>query len=116
MRNASPPILLTTLGELEMLNALSLQLFRKEFTREEIEQAHRAFAKDVSTGVFHRISVPAGAYERAALMARRHTPELGTRTLDVLHVASALTLNASTFYTFDHRQRVLAKREGMIVP
>jgi len=99
-----------------MLNALSLQLFRKEFTSEEIDQAHRAFAQDVSTGVFHRISVPAAAYERAALMARKHTPELGTRTLDVLHVASALALNASTFYTFDRNQRILAKREGLVVP
>lgn len=116
MKRTSPPVLLTTLGELEMLNALSLRLFRKEFTGEEIEQAHRAFAKDVSTGVFHRISVPAAAYERASLMARRHTPELGTRTQDVLHVASALTLNATTFYTFDRNQRILAKREGLIVP
>jgi len=41
---------------------------------------------------------------------------LGTRTLDVLHFASALVLKADTFYTFDVNQGKLAKAEGLAVP
>jgi predicted nucleic acid-binding protein len=39
-----------------------------------------------------------------------------TRSLDVLHVASALVLHAETFYTFDEKQRKLAKAEGLLAP
>jgi predicted nucleic acid-binding protein len=49
-------------------------------------------------------------------MARRRTPQLGTRTLDLLHVASALKLQADSFYTFDRNQEKLARVEGLIVP
>jgi predicted nucleic acid-binding protein len=40
-------------------------------------------------------------------------PQLGTRTLDTLHVASALELGASEFWTFDQRQQKLAKAVGL---
>ena len=116
MKRISLPILITLLGELELSNALSLRLFRKELTPFEVEAAHGLFAEDVSAGLFQPSPLAPAAYERAALIARKHTPQLGTRTLDVLHVALALTLNASTFYTFDRNQRVLAKREGLATP
>jgi hypothetical protein len=40
---------------------------------------------------------------------------LGTRTLDVLHVASALVLGATYFYKFDRNQGKLAAAEGLRV-
>jgi hypothetical protein len=49
-------------------------------------------------------------------MARRRTPQLGTRTLDVLHVASAVKLQAEMFYTFNRNQEKLARAEGLLVP
>ena len=39
-----------------------------------------------------------------AQLARRHVARLGGRTLDTLHVASALELKAKQFWTFDERQ------------
>lgn len=116
MKNASLPILITPLGELELLNAMSLRLFRRELAQTAVEGAFALFEADLVEGVVQRSPLPTEAYEQAARIAGRHTSRLGTRTLDVLHVASALTLNARTFYTFDRRQRVLAKREGLIVP
>jgi predicted nucleic acid-binding protein len=38
---------------------------------------------------------------------------LGTRTLDVLHVASALELGRRQFLTFDLRQQELAVATGL---
>ena len=116
MKEALLPILVTPLGRLELLNALSLRLFRKELTLSQTETGRSLFEADVTEGIFILRSLPAAVYERAAAMSRRHTPKLGTRTLDVLHVASAVMLNAHTFYTFDRRQRTLAKREALIVP
>ncbi len=49
------------------------------------------------------------ALDRAAELSRAYTPRLGTRTLDVLHVASALELGSRAFVTYDERQAALAK-------
>lgn len=57
-----------------------------------------------------------GVFDRAKWLAEKHTLRLGTRTLGVLHVASALVSKADTFYTFDVNQGKLAKAEGWVVP
>jgi predicted nucleic acid-binding protein len=71
--------------------------------------------KDLSEGVLLLKPLPEGVFDRAMRMARRRTPQLGTRTLDLLHVASALKLQADTFYTFDRNQEKLARAEGLII-
>ena len=42
-------------------------------------------------------------------MSRQTTARLGTRTVDLLHVAIALELNVDCFYSFDRQQRKLAQ-------
>ena len=59
--------------------------------------------------------VPGSAYERAILLSRQHTRVLGTRGMDVIHVAIALELKATDFFTFDKDQAKLAKRAGLAV-
>ena len=56
---------------------------------------------------------PAAVYEKAKQLARKHTSRLGSRTLDIVHVASALALGAEPFYTFDANQGRLARLEGL---
>lgn len=51
----------------------------------------------------------------AVKLSRLHTPITGTRSLDVLHIASALELNARHFVTYDHRQAKLATLCGLKV-
>jgi len=48
-------------------------------------------------------------------LSTRHTPTLGTRTLDLLHVAAALELGCTDFLSFDNRQRQAAQAEGLNV-
>jgi hypothetical protein len=55
------------------------------------------------------------ALNRAAELSQLHTPELGTRSLDVLHVACAVELQLSHFLTFDIRQSKLAAVAGLKV-
>jgi len=53
--------------------------------------------------------------QKATELSRQHTPILGTRTLDVLHVASAQILGMRSFATYDERQSALAKAVGFRV-
>jgi predicted nucleic acid-binding protein len=116
MKLAKLPVLLTPLGEIELANALYLRLFRKELVPSRAKAAHALFRKDIEDGVYQVKPFSPAMFERAKRIAQSQTPRLGTRTLDVLHVASALTLQANTFYTFDRSQRKLAEAEGLTVP
>jgi predicted nucleic acid-binding protein len=51
------------------------------------------------------IALPESAFELCA--------RLGVRSLDTLHVASALELRAEGFWTFDERQKRLARAVGV---
>ena len=53
------------------------------------------------------------ALTRAAKLSREYSRRLGTRSLDVLHVASALELGFSMFISFDIRQQNLVKAVGL---
>lgn len=116
MKRAKLPLLMTPFGELELTNAVALRLFRKELSASQAKAAHALIRKDLEDGVLLVNALPVSAFERAKRIARRQTPRLDTRTLDVLHVASALVLWADAFYTFDTRQAKLAAAEGLHVP
>jgi predicted nucleic acid-binding protein len=67
----------------------------------------------VSAGRWILLPMPEDAFELCADLGRRYGPRLGMRTLDTLHVACALELNAKQFWTFDERQAKLAKAQGL---
>jgi predicted nucleic acid-binding protein len=116
MKRAKLPLLITPFGELELVNAVALRLFRKEISASQLKAALALIRKDLEDGLLMVNALSASSFDRAKQIARRQTPRLGTRTLDVLHVASALILQARTFYTFDTRQSKLADAEGLLVP
>ena len=51
----------------------------------------------------------------AERLAEQHTPAIGSRSLDILHVAAATILGATDFYTLDTRQGKLAQLAGLHV-
>jgi predicted nucleic acid-binding protein len=73
------------------------------------------FCEKCGLGLFLVRELSPEAYELARSLSRRHTAKLGTRSLDVLHVASALILGPDSFFSFDERQRELARAEGLIL-
>jgi predicted nucleic acid-binding protein len=109
-----PTVLLTPLGELELANALELRIFRGEASRGEIKAAHVKFREHVERGFFSLQAMPTVVYERARQIARRRTANAGLCTLDILHIASALLLNAEIFLTFDARQLKIAGLAGLL--
>ena len=114
MRHAPASLILSDLAELELANALEQRVFRKELELMQIQAGHKAFRDDLEQGVFERRQVETGAvYERALRLSRKWTAKLGTRTLDVLHIAIALEAGAEGILTFDLHQLKLARSIGL---
>ncbi len=113
MRAVRGPLASTALGELELVNAILLRVFRKEITRSQADASAAAFQQDVLDGIVSVHPLSSAAYEKALGLSRKHTPTLGVRSLDLLHVACALTLDAERFWSFDTQQRKLAAAEGL---
>jgi predicted nucleic acid-binding protein len=116
IRRAGLPLLLTDVGKIEILNAVGLRLFRRELKAGEAKEVYALFREDTERGVVQIVPLPSAAYEQAEKLAHAYTPQFGTRTLDVLHVAGALVLRADDFYTFDQKQASLAAAVGLRVP
>ena len=105
--------IVSTLAELEALNALKLRVFRKEITVAQADLSAQAFENNLREGVFRLQPLTEQTFERARQLSRQNTARLGTRTADILHIAAALTIGADYLYTFDEQQRKLAKAAGL---
>lgn len=99
----------STFGELEVVNAMGLRIFRKEVSAAQVQSSLTDFEKDLRSGVFQLRGLPEPVFERARLLSRQTTAKLGTRTSDLLHVAAALELGVDYLYSFDQQQRKLAQ-------
>lgn len=96
-------------GRTELINAICRSAFLGCLDPAGLEQAVADVAADFSSGHLHQVDILwRAALNRAAELSRQHTPRLGTRALDVLHVACARELKLRHFLTFDERQRKLA--------
>jgi predicted nucleic acid-binding protein len=109
MQQSKNTHLVSTLTELEAVNALELRLFRREISTAQARSSLGAFEKDLRQAVFQLCRLQDQAYQRAQQISRQTTARLGTRTADILHVAVALEARADYLYSFDQRQRKLAE-------
>jgi predicted nucleic acid-binding protein len=104
---------LTPLHRAEWAHAVSQHVFQRKISAREAQQVFRHFEQDRAVGLWLEAGVPETAFEACIEIARRHVSRLGARTLDSLHVASAVELKADRFWTFDNRQSKLAEAEGL---
>ncbi len=109
----SPTILITPFARAEFCAALYQQKFQGRALFSQVDQVWQNFDKDCDQGSLSRIEFPLRALDRCADLAKQYCPTLGVRTLDSLHVACALELNAQKFWTFDDRQAKLAEAVGL---
>jgi multisubunit Na+/H+ antiporter MnhE subunit len=105
-----------SLHRVELRNALSLAVFQQRITLAQAEVAWMQVQEDLKTGV---LVAKADAWDKlvaeAETLASTQTPTLGTRTLDVMHVAGARVAGATDFCTFDCKQAKLAQALGLQV-
>src|SRR5260221_1408241 len=110
------PLLFTGLHRLELRNALSLGVFRQHLTTPQALAAWNDIERDLRAGrLFPRSVNWVPVLRTAARWALHHTPAVGCRSLDMLHMAAAGQLAVREFFSFDGRQRALASLLGLSV-
>jgi predicted nucleic acid-binding protein len=104
---------MTPLHVAEWTHAIEQHVFRKAISRSEADRLRQRFDEHRARGLWREVALPDRAFEVCSQLAQRHAARLGVRTLDTLHVASALELKAEHFWTFDQRQEKLAVTTGL---
>jgi predicted nucleic acid-binding protein len=108
------PLLVTQHGRVELTNGIGLAAYRGIITHATHDAALAALDDDFAQGRYKQTDVLWRAtLKRAGDLSREHTPSIGCRSLDVLHVASAIELELKHFATFDVRQQQLARAAGL---
>ena len=116
-RQANPAAIeVTAFHRIELRNALSLAVYQQRLTSSEAQAAWQDVQQDLTAGML----VPAAeswakVVQEAERLSELYTPTIGSRSLDILHVAAALASGATEFCTFDERQRRLAQLAGLQV-
>ena len=120
-----PPLFFLPLHALEVRNAILQRAFHQRRSIASGARQHVARERDAALARLERfmarrlllvVAVDMDtAIAPAAKLSTAHTERLGARAIDLLHVASALTLESEQFLTTDARQAQLAKTEGLTV-
>ncbi len=113
------PLLVTHHGRVELTNGIGLAAYRGIISDKVHDAAMAALDDDFAQGRYKQGDVLWRAtLKTAGELSRKHTRSIGCRSLDIVHVASAMELEFSYFATFDVRQRQLARAAGLkvIVP
>ncbi len=106
----SGPLTVTHHGRMELTNGVGLAAYRGFISPEIYEAAIAALDDDFAAGRYLQADLLWRATLRSAAdISRLYTRSLGCRSLDVIHVASAIELGMRTFVTYDTRQRQLAR-------
>ena len=118
LRAIGTPLAFSHMHQIEIPNAIRLKRFRGEITRGQESAAVRAFKSDVDSGRLARPAYDlAAVFIRAEKLSAKHSGDIGTRSLDLLHVAVALEAGCTAFASFDARQRQCAALAGLkLVP
>jgi len=116
LEKVGEPFAYSHLHELEIPNAIRLKRFRGDITKTQESAALRAFHADVDAGRFERISYDlAAVFIGAERLSAKCSAVIGTRSLDLWHIAAALEAGCDTFVTYDARQRRAADLSGLKV-
>ena len=116
------PLTLSTLVAFEFRQSARLQSFRFSSDRSqgryarETERTLTQFDANLAAGAFVHAAVDwPEVHALAEQFSHVHTLRDGHRTLDVLHVATAVHLKADLFCTVDRLQAELARAAGLKV-
>ena len=71
------------------------------------------FKETLPPGVYSVQPLSPMVFDTAKRISLEHTGGIGSRPLDVLHVAAALAMRAEALLSFDGNQRKLGKAAGL---
>jgi predicted nucleic acid-binding protein len=105
---------LTSWQRCELQNAVRLAVWRGNCDAPTAKRALEKIAADLAVGNLTETPlVWPDVLMIADELSEKHTAALGVRSLDLLHVAAAVSLSAKTFLTCDGRQLALARVAGL---
>ena len=107
-------LLYSHLHSIEIPNAIRLKRFRGEITKAQENAANRAFLSDIESGILTPCDYDlTEVFLLAERLSAKHSALIGSRSLDLLHVAAALEAGATHFASLDNRQRKIASLNGL---
>jgi len=109
------PLPIWEIQEAELINALRLKTFWKEITTTQAEAQLELFQKRRRQGLYFFPDIDRPDLMGTFRQLSAATPSLGCRTIDILHVACAVEIDATEFLTFGQSQRSLALHAGLNV-
>jgi len=109
-------ISVSPLNRIELRNALRNAQAYRQIDEYEQRAAFRQIENGFAMGLLIHLPVEwTNVFRRADELSEMYSTRHGQRTIDLLHVATALEARANTFLSFDIRQRKLAKAAGLKV-
>ena len=105
---------LTSLIELEFINALKLKQFRNEINNDDFDKILLMLHEHENKGVYYRPAMNwLQIFTQALSLSKNYTSHMGSRSLDILHISSAIFLEMEGIVTFDDRQAQLSIIAGL---
>jgi len=110
----TPPLWFSPLQDIEIRNAWRLKQFRGELDESSADRAISRLDSDIASGLYRRSAVDFETVAgKAEQLSASHSRQIGCRSLDILHVAYALSVGVENFASYDKRQRDLARKAGL---
>lgn len=107
-------VALSALHELEIRNAFRALEGRGTITAAQRAASEHVLETDIAAERLRRVGVDwAAVFARAERLSQGYTANTLARSLDILHVAIALSTNCTRFITADARQHRLAQSAGL---
>jgi predicted nucleic acid-binding protein len=107
-------ISVSPLNRIELRNALRNAQAYGQINQHERRAAFQQIENDFAMGLLIHLPVEwTNVFRRADELSEMYSTRHGQRTIDLLHVATALEARAKIFLSFDQRQKKLAKAAGL---
>ena len=117
MDKETGPIFFSWLNQVEFRNAMRLRVFRKEITATQRDASINHLLADLMAGILQTADPSqTNVLLETERLSAFYSERLGTRSLDILHVAMAIVLGSKRFLSFDQRQLKLARAAGLKTP
>jgi predicted nucleic acid-binding protein len=108
------PIPFTHFHAIEIRTALRVKCARGELTDAQLKGALRDLQRDIDRGRLDRPAYELSVvFHKAEELSAKYAAATLARSLDILHVATAVVIGATQFISFDTRQAALASKAGL---
>ena len=116
MASQIAPCFFNHLLKLEICNAIRLKVAEGAMDEVGAAKCERQVESLQKSGMWQMVEPDwERVFQRSMGFSRAHTSRLRTRSFDILHVAAAVELGATEFWSLDKRQRLLAREVGLRV-